>query len=182
MARGSLEGPRDPLGLQRKPGCRWGIIAEFDNWRRIRDFGRRVTDWVWHSAVSRDAAPRSSHPGRARTARSTCAPATARPRPWSWRLEPGVVSQALCPPCFGASGSGSLLPAPVRSRDSAGWVHRTGSWGVYPGERVDDRAVTPPRRSGSPRRAVARRRGAVIRRAPPFSRVRRLASPTRRRV
>ncbi|WP_043540244.1 SH3 domain-containing protein [Salinarimonas rosea] len=107
------------------------IIAEFDNWRRIRDSDGE-DGWVWHSLLSgrRTAlvAPweRGGDPLDLRARESEEAAVVAR-------LEPGVVvGVELC------SGDWCRVVAdgPGRS-EIPGYLRQEMLWGVYPGERVD---------------------------------------------
>ena len=114
-----------------KAGLPVEIIAEFDNWRRIRDSDGE-DGWVWHSLLSgrRTAlvAPWQGEDGpldlRARESEAATVVA---------RLEPGVVVGVSA--CSG-EWCRIVVPGPGRS-EIAGWLHQDRLWGVYPGERVD---------------------------------------------
>lgn len=107
------------------------VIAEFDNWRRIRDSDGE-DGWVWHSLLSgrRTAlvAPweRGGGPIALRARDSETAALVAR-------LQPGVVVTVE-----GCSGDWCRVAAggPGRS-ETAGWMTQEHLWGVYPGELVN---------------------------------------------
>ena len=103
------------------------ITAEFENWRRIRDW-EGAEGWVYHSLLS----------GRRTGMIATSAKASEEPIPVHAsdsaqsavvaRLQPGVLSAVKR--CTGAwcrvSGAGY-----------DGWVAQDRLWGVYPNEKVD---------------------------------------------
>lgn len=110
--------------LFKKEGTPVEIIAEFDNWRRVRD-SEGDDGWVYHSRLSgrRTAQinPKSKEPNLALYGRdSDAAPVVAR-------LQPGVIGSVE--QCTGRwcrlSGDGF-----------EGWIQQERLWGVYPGERV----------------------------------------------
>lgn len=107
------------------------IIAEFDNWRRIRDSDGE-DGWVWHSLLSgrRTAmvAPweRGGEPLELRARDTESAGVVAR-------LEPGVVVTVQA-----CSGDWCRVAASTGGRSEiVGWLEQESLWGVYPGERVD---------------------------------------------
>lgn len=108
----------------KKEGVPVEIIAEFDNWRRVRD-SEGDDGWVFHSRLSgrRTAQinPKLKDKDLALYARdSEGAQVTAR-------LQPGVIGSVE--QCSGRwcriSGDGF-----------EGWMQQDRLWGVYPGERV----------------------------------------------
>ncbi|WP_349369582.1 SH3 domain-containing protein [Salinarimonas sp.] len=114
-----------------KAGLPVEIIAEFDNWRRIRDSDGE-DGWVWHSLLSgrrtalvspweRGGAPLDL---RARDAGE--APVVAR-------LEPGVVVGVES--CSG-DWCRVVADGPGRS-EIPGFLPQDRLWGVYPGERLE---------------------------------------------
>jgi SH3-like domain-containing protein len=108
------------------------IIAEFDNWRRIRD-PEGADGWVWHSLLSgrRTAivAPWERESGLVVQMRAEAhddARVVAR-------LEPGVVaSVSRC-----TDGWCRLAVADGPRREIAGFVAQDMLWGVYPDETID---------------------------------------------
>jgi SH3-like domain-containing protein len=101
------------------------ITAEFENWRRIRDW-EGSEGWVYHSLLS----------GR-RTAvvipkaKDDLVPILARPEPESdvsAKLESGVLGTVK-------SCTGSWCHIAGEKFD--GWVRQERLWGVYPNEKVD---------------------------------------------
>ncbi len=101
------------------------IIAEFDNWRRIRD-ADGAEGWVFHALLSgrRTAIIAPWAAGRTVTllqAASAASPAAAH-------LESGVLVEVLT--CDGTWCA-------VRVERRRGFVDQTRLWGVYPDERID---------------------------------------------
>lgn len=109
----------------RREGWPVEIVAEYDNWRRIRD-ADGAEGWVFHSLLSgrRTALVAPWQPGEIHDlhARGT---ADAR---ITARLEAGVLANVSV--CRGEwcriSGSGF-----------DGWIEQEKLWGVYPGETFD---------------------------------------------
>ena len=115
-----------------RPGLPVEIVAEFDNWRRVRD-AEGTEGWLFGALLSgrrtavvapwrqdESAAPLSLHkrPG-------IDAPLVAR-------VEPGVMGEVI--ECdgewcrFQPEGDGSR----------PGWLRQVDVWGVYPGEMIED--------------------------------------------
>jgi SH3-like domain-containing protein len=101
------------------------IVAEYENWRRIRD-SDGAEGWVYHSLVSgrRTAIVAPWDPGgmyKLRARGQGDGPLTAQ-------LEAGVLASVN--QCTGTwcrlSGSGF-----------EGWIEQEKLWGVYPGEKVE---------------------------------------------
>ena len=107
------------------------IIAEFDNWRRIRDSDGE-DGWVWHSLLSgrRTALVAPWERGGSPldlTAREGGTGAIVA------RLEPGVVVGVE--DCSG-DWCRVVADGPGRS-ELQGWLPQDRLWGVYPGEHVE---------------------------------------------
>jgi SH3-like domain-containing protein len=103
------------------------ITAEYDNWRRIRDW-EGAEGWVYHTLLSgRRTAMVTAPPKAADTllplheAASDSAPVTAR-------LQPGVLASVK-----GCNGTWCHLSG----RGFDGWLRQEHLWGVYPTEKVD---------------------------------------------
>lgn len=94
------------------------IIAEFDTWRKIRDWQGTV-GWVHQSLLDGE---------RTAVIRGTVQQAHSEPRPDAGtvvRLEPGVIVRLLeCRPEWCRIGV----------KDFEGWLPRDAFWGAYPGE------------------------------------------------
>jgi SH3-like domain-containing protein len=111
--------------VYRRAGEPVEIVAEYDNWRRIRD-SEGAEGWVWHSLLSgrRFAlvapwAKEAALPLRVR--------AGANER-LSANLEPKVLVEVRR--CDGAW-------CRVEGEGFDGWMEQDRLWGVYPGERFD---------------------------------------------
>jgi SH3-like domain-containing protein len=103
------------------------ITAEFENWRRIRDW-EGAEGWVYHSLLSgRRTGLISVKPKSAEDAVPIHASADAKSNVVA-RLEPGVLGAVKR--CDGqwcrVSGAGF-----------DGWVEQDRLWGVYPNEKVE---------------------------------------------
>lgn len=129
------EGPSTDHGTRwvyQRAGLPVEIIAEFDNWRRIRD-PEGADGWVWHSLLSgrrtaivapweRDSGLIVPMRGEAREEARVVA-----------RLEPGVVaSVSRC-----TDGWCRLAVADGPRREITGFVAQDMLWGVYPDETID---------------------------------------------
>lgn len=112
--------------LYTRPGLPVEIIAEFENWRRIRD-SDGTEGWVYHSMLSGQrmavAAPWMRDKGdnvfvnmRRSAAKDSAVVA---------KLQPGVVVKLK-------ECTGDWCEAEVK--DIEGWVHQAEIWGAYPGE------------------------------------------------
>ncbi len=110
--------------LFKKEGVPVEIIAEFENWRRVRD-SEGDDGWVFHSRLSgrRTAQinPRLKDKTIAVYGKDSDSAAVVA------RLEPGVIGNVE--QCTGrwcrVSGDGF-----------EGWIQQDRLWGVYPGERI----------------------------------------------
>jgi SH3-like domain-containing protein len=103
------------------------IVAEYENWRRIRDW-EGAEGWVYHSLLS---GRRTGLVVAKIKAAEDPIPVHANPDPQAAvtaRLQPGVLSAVKR--CNGewcrVSGNGY-----------DGWIHQDRLWGVYPKEQVD---------------------------------------------
>lgn len=107
-----------------KPGIPLEIVAEFDNWRKVRD-AEGEEGWVFHALLSgrRTAivAPEKSEAHLAlRQNRSETAPVTAF-------VEPGVI--APIESCIRGW-------CRLKGDDYDGWIERSHIWGAYADEMV----------------------------------------------
>ena len=103
------------------------ITAEFENWRRIRDW-EGAEGWVYHSLLS----GKRTAVVRAEGARTSWCRSTKVPTPKS------RGGSASCNPACSARSN----PAPAPGADSAARASTAGSgrnglWGAYPNEKVD---------------------------------------------
>jgi SH3-like domain-containing protein len=101
------------------------IVAEFDNWRRIRD-AEGAEGWVLHSLLSgrRTAIVAPWRKGEVHDLRQSNDPASAVVA----RLESGVVVNV---------GRCDKKVCRVRGRAFDGMIDQKLLWGVYPNEKVD---------------------------------------------
>ena len=115
-------GTRYPIEwIYRRRGLPVQIIAEFDTWRKVRDWNGAV-GWIHRAMLT----------GK-RTAITTAADTTLlrEPDPGApvvARAESGVVAQLLS--CRGPW-------CRIEARGLKGWVPRGALWGTLPGEKVD---------------------------------------------
>ena len=115
-------GTRYPVEwIYRRRGLPVQIIAEFDTWRKVRDWNGTV-GWVHRAMLSgRRMAITLANDTVLRRAPAADAPAVAR-------SEPGVVARIL--KCADAW-------CRIEARGIKGWVPRGALWGTLPGENVD---------------------------------------------
>lgn len=103
------------------------IVAEYDNWRRIRD-SQGDEGWVFHSLLSgrRTAlvTPWDDNPESRVPLRRT---ATAAAKPLALLAPTVQVDVKQC------DGSWCL----VSVQDASGWIEQERLWGVYPGEMIE---------------------------------------------
>ncbi len=97
------------------------VIAEFDNWRQVRD-SEGVMGWIHRSLLSGRRTALVTPPERMfRRAPDAGAPAL-------FRAAPGVVVKII-------SCDGQWCRA--EQGDSTAWTRQNGLWGVYPGELIE---------------------------------------------
>jgi SH3-like domain-containing protein len=115
-------GTRYPIEwVYQRRGLPVEIIAEFDNWRRVRD-SEGVVGWVHRALLSGRRSALVAPPERI-FRRAPEANATAL-----LRAESGVLVEIIS--CNGAWCKVSL-------DDTRAWTKQVGLWGVYPGELID---------------------------------------------
>jgi SH3-like domain-containing protein len=103
------------------------VTAEFDNWRRIRDW-EGAEGWVYHSLLSgKRTALVAARPKQRDELLSLYASADAKTEVLA-RLQPGVVGQLK--KCH--SGWCRIIGSGFD-----GWVQQERLWGVYPNEKVE---------------------------------------------
>jgi SH3-like domain-containing protein len=103
------------------------VTAEFDNWRRIRDW-EGGEGWVYHSLLS---GKRTALVAVGRKQRDELLPLHTSADPQSTlvaRLQPGVLGQVK--KCTGAW-------CRVVGNGFDGWAQQERLWGVYPNEKVE---------------------------------------------
>lgn len=115
-------GPRYPVDwVFKRKSMPVEIVAEFDNWRKIRDF-QGASGWVHGSLLSGKrsfiiaAKPAAVHKTPAPSAEIVA------------KLEPEVVGEIRS--CMGDW-------CRVRTAGVSGWIERTGMWGVYKSEPIN---------------------------------------------
>lgn len=123
------EGPSDkhaPRFIYQRQGLPVEIVAEFENWRRIRD-SEGTEGWVWHSLLSgkRTAVVVAKDKTQTVPVHATASPDAGLMA----RLEVGVVAQVK--QCDGAW-------CRVAGQGFEGWIRQERLWGVYPQEKVKD--------------------------------------------
>jgi SH3-like domain-containing protein len=110
--------------LFKKEGVPVEIIAEYDNWRRVRD-SEGDDGWVFHSRLSgrRTAQinPKLKDPTLPLYAKDSDSAAVVA------RLQPGVIGNVE--QCTGRW-------CRIFGEGFEGWIQQERLWGVYPGERV----------------------------------------------
>ena len=104
------------------------ITAEFENWRRIRDW-EGAEGWVYHSLLSgrRTGMVAAGSRNQAKT-RFRSMPAPTPHSAVVARLQPGVLGAVKR--CTGAW-------CRVTGAGYDGWVAQDRLWGVYPNEKVE---------------------------------------------
>ena len=114
----------DVAWVYNRSGLPVEVTAEFENWRRIRDW-EGAEGWVYHSLLS--GRRTASSPARART---TSFRSTPRPTPAGVvaRLQSGVLS-----PVKRCNGNWCRMTGDGFD----GWVPQERLWGVYPNEKVE---------------------------------------------
>ena len=129
-----------------RPGLPLEIVAEYDNWRRIRDAegsegwifgallsGRRTAvaaPWLLESENARPEGGAAATPDRATLALRRKPAAEARVVA---RLEPGVVGTVV-----ECDGEWCRFQPHASKGEVTGWMRQIEIWGAYPGEVFED--------------------------------------------
>lgn len=125
--RGGPTREHDVTAMYTRAGLPVEIVAEFDNWRRIRDW-EGAEGWVYHSLLSGKrtaivtASPKEKNallPLRGDAATSSAVVA---------QLQPGVLGAVK--KCTGGW-------CRITGAGFDGWIEQTRLWGVYPDEKVE---------------------------------------------
>jgi SH3-like domain-containing protein len=103
------------------------ITAEFDNWRRIRDW-EGAEGWVYHTLLSGRRTAMVTSPAKPDDALLELRDSADEHAPVTARLQPGVL--AMVKNC-----NGSWCRLIGRGFD--GWIQQVRLWGVYPSEKVE---------------------------------------------
>jgi SH3-like domain-containing protein len=103
------------------------IIAEYDNWRRIRDW-EGAEGWVLHSLLSGHRTALISAPAKTVDDFVALHASGEKQSPITARLQAGVL--ATVKRC--ATGW-----CRITGQGFDGWIEQERLWGVYPGETVD---------------------------------------------
>lgn len=115
----------DTKWVYQRSGLPVEVTAEFENWRRIRDY-EGVEGWVYHSLLSGRrtgmVAPRSKGDLASLYARPDVESAVVA------RLEPGVLGTVSR--CTGGW-------CRIGGRGFDGWIQQAWLWGVYQNEKLD---------------------------------------------
>jgi len=111
--------------IYQRSGLPVEVIAEFENWRRIRD-SDGADGWVYHSLLSgRRTGMVTPDAGSefipVRSDNATESPVIAR-------LEPGVIGRVR---------SCNQKRCEISVRGYTGWIDQVRLWGVYPNEKVN---------------------------------------------
>jgi len=124
--RGGPTKDHDVAWIFTRSGLPVEITAEFDNWRRVRDW-EGAEGWVYHSLLSGRRTAMTMPPGNDRNALLPLHRGADAATPIVARLEPGVVGTVR--QCTGAwcrfSGPGF-----------DGWIEQVRLFGVYPNEKL----------------------------------------------
>jgi len=124
--RGGPTKDHDVAWIFTRSGLPVEITAEFDNWRRVRDW-EGAEGWVYHSLLSGRRTAMAMPLGKDRDALLPLHRSADAATPIVARLEPGVVGTVR--QCTGTwcrfSGSGF-----------DGWIEQVRLFGVYPNEKV----------------------------------------------
>jgi SH3-like domain-containing protein len=124
--RGGPNKDHDVAWVYTRPGLPVEITAEYENWRRIRDWDG-AEGWVYHSLLS---GKRTAFVAKSKTASAPAAlHESADPEsPLKAMLEPGVV---------GAVKHCSGRWCRFLGNGFDGWIEQDRLWGVYPNEKVE---------------------------------------------
>ena len=125
-----------------RPGLPLEIVAEYDNWRRIRD-ADGSEGWIFGALLSgrRTAVAAPWLAAREESGSANAAEAatlTLRRKPSSEarvvaRLEPGVVGTVV-----ECDGEWCRFEPHAAKGEVSGWMRQIEIWGAYPGEVFDD--------------------------------------------
>ncbi len=110
-------------GCSSARACRWRIVAEYENWRKIRDW-QGASGWVHQSLLAgkRDFIIPTKVVSLHRTP-AVSAEVVAK-------LEPEVMGEIR-------SCSGDWCRVKVSGNGVSGWLERTDFWGVYKSEPIN---------------------------------------------
>ena len=103
------------------------VTAEFDNWRRIRDW-EGAEGWVYHSMLSGRRTAIVTAPPNAKNALLDLRERADDHTAVVAKLQPGVMATVK-----GCNGSWCRLAG----SGFDGWIKQERLWGVYPNEKVD---------------------------------------------
>jgi SH3-like domain-containing protein len=103
------------------------ITAEYDNWRRIRDW-EGAEGWVYHTLLSGRRTAMVTAPPKAGETLLALHETADEHAPVTARLQPGVLASVK-------NCNGSWCHLSGRGFD--GWLRQDRLWGVYPSEKVD---------------------------------------------
>jgi SH3-like domain-containing protein len=103
------------------------ITAEYDNWRRIRDW-EGAEGWVYHTLLSGRRTAMVTAPPKAADALLPLRETASDSAPVTARLEPGVLASVKA--CNGAW-------CHLIGRGFDGWLRQDRLWGVYPSEKIE---------------------------------------------
>ena len=98
------------------------ITAEFENWRRIRDW-EGAEGWVYHSLLSGQAHRAGRRPGQGRRTRAALREARMPKRAMAAQAAAGVLGSVKHCDGTGAGSAGEGFD---------GWIEQDRAWGVYP--------------------------------------------------
>ena len=124
--RGGPTRDHDVTWVYTRAGLPVEITAEFENWRRIRDW-EGAEGWVYHSLLSGRRTARGEGEGEGRAGAAATPRPTRAPR-WSPSLQPGVLGTVKH--CTGGW-------CRIVGHGFDGWVAQERLWGVYPNEKVE---------------------------------------------
>lgn len=113
--------------VYRRAGEPVEITAEYDNWRRIRDW-EGAEGWVYHTLLSGRRTAMVTAPAKAEDALLELRDTADEHAAVTARLQPGVL--AMVKTC-----NGSWCRLTGRGFD--GWIQQVRLWGVYPSEKVE---------------------------------------------
>jgi SH3-like domain-containing protein len=103
------------------------ITAEYDNWRRIRDW-EGAEGWVYHSMLSGRRTAMVMAPPKEPNALQPLHDSADEKSAITAELQPGVTANVKA--CTGSW-------CHVAGHGFDGWIHQSRLWGVYPSEKVE---------------------------------------------